>query len=131
MASRSYGYPRGNRSCPADASFLESPQFMQLLYRVVAVSAVLLFCGWVLRADTNKAASKQAEQKFNAILVWATDDDKPPEKEEELKAIEPGLRDKFKFFKWKNYFQVGDRKHVTIHLNEPTEVPLSHKCKLK
>jgi len=104
---------------------------MQFRYRVLAFLPTLLLTVFGLLADTNKAAPKPAEQKFHAILVWATDDDKPPEKEEELKAIEPGLREKFKFFKWKNYFQVGERKHVSIRPNETKELQLSHKCKLK
>jgi hypothetical protein len=84
--------------------------------------------------DTNKAVTpvKSAElQSFQAVVVWATDDEKPPEKEEELHPAEPDLKEKIKFLKWKNYFQVGDRKHVQIKPGETKEVQLSHKCKLK
>ncbi len=104
---------------------------MQFLYRFLALAPALLFAALTLHADTNSPAPKTAGQKLHAILVWATDDDKPAEKEEELKAIEPALREKFKFLKWKNYFQVGERKHISIRPNETKEVQLSHKCKLK
>ncbi len=101
---------------------------------VFLVSVALL--GPVL-ADTNKAATpaatpaKGAEQKFQAVVVWATDDEKPAEKEEELHAVEPDLKEKIKFLKWKNYFQVGERKHIAVHANETKEVQLSHKCILR
>jgi hypothetical protein len=105
-------------------------QFMPLSYRILALLPAL-FLSLAIEADTNKAAPKAPEQKFQAILVWATDDDKPPEKEEELKAVEPELKEKIKFLKWKNYFQVGERKTVAIRAGETQELELSHKCKLK
>lgn len=101
------------------------------MHRLLALLPALLLSAFTLSADTNNSPVKPAEMKFHAILVWATDDEKPPEKEEELKAIEPALKEKFKFLKWKNYFQVGDRKHVTVKGSEPSEVKLSHKCKLR
>jgi hypothetical protein len=104
---------------------------MLYMHRFLAVLPALLLAASSLSAENNKPAPKPAELKFEAILVWATDDDKPAEKEEELKAIEPALKEKFKFLKWKNYFQVGDRKHISIQGAEPKEVKLSHKCKLK
>jgi hypothetical protein len=105
--------------------------FMQFLYRIFAGLLALVF-SLSLAADTNKSTPKPGAQKFQAILVWATDGEKPAEKEEELKSLEPELRAKIpKFLKWKNYFQVGDRKHVTINGGETKEVQLSHKCNLK
>jgi len=110
---------------------------MQCLHRLLAVLPALLIAALTVSADTNKptpAAAKQTDEKphkFHAILVWATDDDKPLEKEEELKAIEPALKEKIKFLKWKNYFQVGERKEITIKAGETKERQLSHKCKLK
>jgi hypothetical protein len=101
------------------------------MYRILAVLSALLLSALTFGTDTNKTAAKAREQKFHAILVWATDEDKPVEKEEELKAIEPELREKIKFLKWKNFFQVGERKHVSIRPGETKELPLSHKCKLK
>jgi len=97
----------------------------------LSLLTLLLLTSVTLWADTNKAAPKPAEQRFHAILVWATDDEKPPEKEEELRAIEPKLKERIKFLKWKNYFQVGERKHISIRPNETKEIQLSHKCKLK
>lgn len=106
---------------------------MHFLHRLLVPLSFLLFAAVVFSADTNKPApaSTRPERKFQAVVVWATDDEKPAEKEEELHPVEPDLKEKIKFLKWKNYFQVGDRKHVAIHPGETREVQLSHKCKLK
>src|SRR6478736_8477672 len=126
---------------------------MPLLHRLLA-PLTLLSLAWVcLAADTAappkpdnskppakdagskpvaKAAPPLKVQKFQAVVVWATDSEKPPEKEEELHPVEPDLKEKVKFLKWKNYFQVGDRKHVTISPGQPAqEIKLSNKCRLK
>ncbi len=107
---------------------------MQLSHRLLIAFSSLSLVTAALCADpkdTNKPATKVEEQKFMAVVVWATDDEKPPDKEEELHPAEPDLKEKIKFLKWKNYFQVGDRKHVKIKPGETKEVQLSHKCKLK
>ncbi|HTG44561.1 MAG TPA: hypothetical protein VK633_08515 [Verrucomicrobiae bacterium] len=107
---------------------------MYLVSRLAALlpALLLLFSAGDSQADTNKADSKGPEQKFQAILIWGTDGDKPPEKEKELTSVEGGLKDKFKnIFKWKNYFQVGERKTVLIHSGETKQLQLSHKCQLK
>src|SRR6185369_904173 len=106
---------------------------MQFLHRLIIPLTLVCF-GWVcFAADTDtakpghskpapkdtaakpaaKAAPPLKGQKFQAVVVWATDTEKPPEKEEELHPVEPDLKEKVKFLKWKNYFQVGDRKKVT------------------
>jgi hypothetical protein len=107
---------------------------MQLSHRLLIAFASLslamaTFCAET--KDTNKPAAKVEEQKFMAVVVWATDDEKPAEKEEELHPVEADLKEKIKFLKWKNYFQVGDRKHVKIKPGETQMVKLSHKCLLK
>jgi hypothetical protein len=125
---------------------------MQFLHRLFVPLTLLCFAWICLAADSaptkpdnSKAPAKDATtkpaakpppplkvQKFQAVLVWATDDEKPPEKEEELHPVEPDLKEKIKFLKWKNYFQVGDRKKVTISPGQPAqEVKLSHKCRIK
>ena len=104
---------------------------MQLSLRLLIVFSLLPLAAAVFSADTNKPAQKVSEQKLMAVVVWATDDEKPPEKEEELHPVEPDLKEKIKFLKWKNYFQVGDRKHIKIKPGETQEVKLSNKCKLK
>jgi hypothetical protein len=126
---------------------------MPLLHRLLAPAALLLSaCVSLVVADTNSskpdssktppqdasakpaakpAAAPQKVQKFQAVVVWATDSEKPPEKEEELHPVEPDLKEKIKFLKWKNYCQVGDRKHVTLSPGQTHNVDLSHKCRLK
>jgi hypothetical protein len=124
---------------------------MQFLHRLLTPLTLLCFAWVCLAADTNpskpdnsKPAAKDTAakpvakpapplkvQKFQAVVVWATDSEKPPEKDEELHPVEPDLKEKIKFLKWKNYFQVGDRKHVTISPGQTKEIALSHKCRLK
>src|SRR6187401_2211432 len=107
---------------------------MQLSQRLLIPLSSLLLAAVAFCADskdTNKPAPKVAEQKLMAVVVWATDDEKPPDKEEELHPVEPDLKEKVKFLKWKNYFQVGDRKHVKIKPGETQMVQLSSKCRLK
>ena len=118
---------------------------MPFLHRLLAPLALVCCALLCLAADTNNKPAAKADtnkpvaktvpakkaQKFQAVVVWATDSEKPPEKEEELHPVEPDLKEKIKFLKWKNYFQVGDRKQIEISAGQTREVPLSHKCQLK
>jgi len=73
----------------------------------------------------------KAEQKFAAILIWGTDDEKPTEKEKDLKDVDPALKEKFKkIFKWKNYFEVT-RTNASVKVGEPKHLKLSKKCEVK
>ena len=97
---------------------------MQMVQRlalaIVALTAVQLF-----------AADAKPEQKFTAMLIWGTDDEKPADKEKELKEVDPALKEKFrKIFKWKNYFEVS-RTNVGVKVGQAQEVKLSKKCLVK
>jgi hypothetical protein len=105
---------------------------MQFLRRSAVLFSISLLAFAPLRADTNKTAPKPPEdQKLQAVLIWATDEEKPSDQEKELKDLEPALKDKIKFLKWKNYFEVGERKSVVIRSGETKALQLSHKCQLK
>lgn len=75
------------------------------------------------------ADDSKAEQKFTAILIWGTDEEKPTEKD--IKEVDPALKEKFKkIFKWKNYFEVS-RTNVGVKVGEPKHFKLSKKCEVK
>jgi hypothetical protein len=98
---------------------------MQMLQRL-ALATVALTALQLFAVDAVKP-----EQKFAAILVWGTDDEKPADKEKELKEVDPGLKEKFrKIFKWKNYFEVS-RTNVSVKVGEQKQVKLSKKCEVK
>ena len=96
---------------------------MQIAQRCV----VLLLLA--LTALSLNAQNKIPEQKFAAILIWGTDDEKPQDKD--LKEVDPALKEKFKkIFKWKNYFEVS-RKNVGVKVGDPKHLKLSNKCEVK
>jgi hypothetical protein len=98
---------------------------MQMVQRLVLVIVVLTSLQ-VFAADPGKP-----EQKFVAMLIWGTDDEKPTDKEKDLKDVDPALKEKFrKIFKWKNYFEVT-RANVGIKVGEPKDIKLSKKCLVK
>ena len=85
----------------------------------------------VATAFSLSAADSPAEQKFTAMLIWGTDDEKPSEKEKDLKDVDSALKEKFrKIFKWKNYFEVT-RADVSVKVGEPKHFKLSKKCEVK
>lgn len=76
------------------------------------------------------ADDAKAEQKFTAMLIWGTDEEKPLS-EKDLKDVPPALKEKFgKIFKWKNYFEVT-RTDVSVKVGEPKHFKLSKKCEVK
>ena len=74
--------------------------------------------------------AQAAEMKFQAFLLWGTDDAKPPEGKA-YKPVGPGIMHKLKELplKWTNWFEVN-RKEFTVLLGEVKEVDISEKCKL-
>lgn len=55
-------------------------------------------------------ASAAVTNKYEAILIWGSDDEKTPENH---KPVSPEVAKKLKNFKWKNYFEVA-RKDFTV-----------------
>jgi hypothetical protein len=70
------------------------------------------------------------EMTVQAVLVWGTNGEKPPNKN--LKELEPELARKLSKapYKWKNYFEV-DRRLITIPANTNKHVPMSEPCELE
>lgn len=75
------------------------------------------------------ADNQPSEQKFAAVLIWGTDDEKPEDKD--LKEVGEDLKEKFRKLpiKWKNYYEVT-RKNVTVKVGEPQHFNLG-KCLVK
>jgi hypothetical protein len=89
------------------------------------VGAVLAFI--LLACDGMRA--QNAELKFQAILVWATNDSKSPDPKH--KPVEPEIRKKLKGLplKWANYFEV-DRKMMAFPPKGSQKVELG-RCELE
>ena len=75
--------------------------------------------------------AQAAEMKFEAVLLWGTDDSKPPEG----KTYKPVASDVLKRLKdlplkWANWFEV---KRITFAVTQGTtkDAPISDKCALK
>jgi hypothetical protein len=91
---------------------------------------LLLLIGTALQLFAADAA-KPAEQKFVALLIWGTDDEKPTGTDKDLKDVDTALKEKFKkIFKWKNYYEVS-RTKIGVKVGEPKHVKLSKKCEVK
>lgn len=90
---------------------------------LVWLAAVLMLGGGISRA---RAAE---ELKLKVLLVWATDDAKPPEGKD-YKPLNPELRKQLNYLKWKNYFLVKETNAVasTVATNK---VALSDKCHIE
>ncbi len=77
----------------------------------------------------NPCATAAAETKFQARLVWGTDEMKPDKAN--LKEIDDKTKEKLKaVFKWKNYFEV-DAQTVVVLPNELKKVKMSNKCDIE
>jgi hypothetical protein len=87
-----------------------------------STALVLLACTGGARAD---------DTKFQAFLLWGTDDTKPPEGKA-YKPVNPEIRQKLKDLplKWTNWFEVN-RKEFAVPQVEAKDVPMSEKCRLK
>lgn len=70
-------------------------------------------------------ADSKPESKYQLRLIWGTDDPKPTGKE--LKDVENEVKEKLKFLRWKNYFEVT-RKSVAVLEGATQRVRLSDKC---
>ncbi len=73
-------------------------------------------------------AATAEEMKIQAILVWATDDAKPPEGKN-YKPLDPEIRKRLRALKWKNYFEVRRVDFVATTAGT-RKVTVSEKCEL-
>lgn len=65
------------------------------------------------------------EIKCQVQLVWGTDDTKPPK--EEIKPLEPAVRERLRQLRWKSYFVVKTEQ-AAVGAKERTKVVLSDRC---
>jgi hypothetical protein len=72
--------------------------------------------------------AQAADLKFQVLLVWGTDDAKPPEGKN-YKPVEPEIRKQIKALKWKNYFEVK-RHEFVLSPGSTKKVAISEKCEL-
>ena len=88
--------------------------------------ACIALAGWACAPCRGAAA----ELKYQAQLVWGTDDVKPPQGKD-YKPVQPDILKKLRDLplKWKNYFEVR-RTDFTLTPAQPKNVPLSDKCEL-
>jgi hypothetical protein len=87
-----------------------------------STALVLLFC-----AETRAQA---ADMKFQAFLLWGTDDSKPPEGKA-YKPVDPEVSRKLKDLplKWAHWFEVN-RANFAVPQGATKEVPMSEKCQV-
>ncbi len=91
---------------------------------------ILACLGFLLAFPLLAVPTTQAgDLALTAQLIWGTDDAKP--KDKDLKDLDSKIREKLcKVFKWKNYFQVGEKK-VELGRKETKRVKMSGKCEIE
>jgi hypothetical protein len=118
---------------------------MQILFRSAVVGLAL--CGLFRAAIADDPAQKPApapakpaqtaaqpvpEMKFNALLLWGTNGEKPPEAGD-LKELDPACKAKLEKvpFKWKDIYQVGEPHAFSIKPGAAAKrIRLSDKCEI-
>jgi hypothetical protein len=75
-------------------------------------------------------SSQAADMKLQAVLLWGTDDSKPPEGKA-YKPVDPEIRQKLKDLplKWTNWFEVNRKDFVALP-GAVQQVAMSEKCQL-
>ena len=87
-----------------------------------STALVLLACAGI--------RAQAADIKFQASLLWGTDDSKPPEGKA-YKPVDPEIRQKLKDLplKWAHWFEVN-RVDFAVPPGAIKEVPVSEKCQI-
>lgn len=91
---------------------------------LVLVLPLLVLSSYGLRA------AGSSELKYEAQLIWATNDKKSPDPKH--KPVEPEVKKKLGELplKWENYFEVN-RKQFTVAKSGNTRLPMSEKCSIE
>jgi hypothetical protein len=76
------------------------------------------------------AEAQAGDRKFEARLIWATNEKKSPD--EKHKAVDPDIRERLGKLplKWENYFEVN-RQQLCVDKGGTNRVPMSPKCTLE
>jgi hypothetical protein len=81
-----------------------------------------------LAGSAVQRAQAAQEMKIQAILVWGTDQPKPPEGKN-YKPLDEQITKRLRALKWKNYFEVK-RIDFTATTGAPKKIAVSDKCEL-
>ena len=91
--------------------------------------AVLFLTIMALAGGVVQRAHAGEEMKIQAILVWGTDESKPPEGKN-YKPLDEQITKRLRALKWKNYFEVK-RIDFTASTGAPKKIAVSDKCELE
>ena len=97
----------------------------------ITLSAALLCAFWELCIPSAWAAEK--DLKFEAKLVWGTDDIQSKGKEQkDLKVLDPKILEKLRsVFKWKHYYEIETKNDIIVAKGARAKVKMSAKCELE
>ena len=90
----------------------------------------VLVLPWLMFNGINLRGADGSELKYEAQLIWATNDKKSPDPKH--KPAEPEVKRKLGELplKWDNYFEVS-RKEVKVAKGGKNKMPMSDKCALE
>jgi hypothetical protein len=93
-----------------------------------SLMAAVLGCS--LLAGLPTVALATGDTRFDVLLVWGTNGERP--KDKPLKEVDPKLQDKLKtVFKWKTYYEVTPRKPLSVPKEGGQKLKLSEKCEIQ
>lgn len=88
-----------------------------------------LLCFLALTLTLDIAQASASEVKFQAILIWGTNSDKPSDPK--LKEVDANFVEKLKkIFKWNHYFEVN-RHSASVADTKSEKFKLSEKCEVE
>lgn len=101
-----------------------------MISRLISVTGLIWLSTAAVLLAGSPAAAPVKDLKFEAHLLWGTDETKPPEG----KAYKPAstqIRDELKKLplKWSNWFEVNDKSFAAAQ-GAAKEISLSDKCQL-
>ena len=99
--------------------------------KLIPATGLLWFSTALALLTGGELRTQAAGMKFQAFLVWGTDDSKPPEGKA-YKPVTAEIKQKLKELplKWANWFEVN-RKDFAVPQDTTKEMPMSEKCQVK
>src|ERR1039458_2786674 len=98
--------------------------------KLIPATSLLWFSTALVLLACTGARAQADDTKFQAFLLWGTDESKPPEGKA-YKPVNPEIRQKLKDLplKWANWFEVN-RVDFAVPQGATKDVPISEKCQL-
>src|ERR1035437_2818695 len=98
--------------------------------KLISATGLLCFSTALALLTGGELRAQAADMKFQAFLLWGTDDSKPPEGKT-YKPVTAEIRQKLKELplKWANWFEVN-RKDFAVPQGAVSEVAMSEKCQV-